>query len=256
MIGLWDWNSFKQKFSEAFCLISNETQYIDDFRILGLKLKPGQPVAEYFAEFNNLKKLLTYKEGSRICVYRFLFGLTEELREYVMVFKPTTIDSDIKLAQEAIQAVKPSKKLCKPVDNSKNTSTYLSSPPSPVTDPVEVSSFQFDDQDEPVLGYILKMDLIPQQVKPSYAMHWSMVLIREEIRSFYVLDTDQDLLILGLPFVKKYAHLISLIDLVEADLDDFKNFNSVKIQVNVFDYNGRYVNKMVKKALKMNLSLV
>ncbi|MDN6032746.1 MAG: hypothetical protein L0I26_10030 [Lactococcus lactis] len=347
-----DWNSFKQKFSEAFCPISNETQYIDDFRILGLKLKPGQPVAEYVAEFNNLRKLLTYKEGSRMCVSRFLFGLTEDLREYVMAFKPTTIESAIKLAQEGEESKKfsssgvgrnsdnhiyrfnsrprpvntetyarrgvkrfkrskPSKKLCKPVDNSKNTSTYLSSPPSPVTDPVEVNSFQFDDQNEPVVGYILKMDLTPQQVKPrlcnalvngtyqrsllidtgsttdvvSYdtvnqlgcvdkIVRYSGVkraaIIKDfvnvigyipleialtfkgkeikEIRSFYVLDTDQDLFILGLPFVKKYAHLISLSDLVEADLDNFKNFNSDRIQVNVFDYNGRYVNKIVKKA--------
>jgi hypothetical protein len=69
----------------------------------------------------------------------------------------------------------------------------------------------------------------------------------EEIRSFYVLDTDQELLILGLPFLKAHANVITLTDLMDADIDSLNFRNDKQLEVRYFDYNERYINNLVKK---------
>lgn len=65
----------------------------------------------------------------------------------------------------------------------------------------------------------------------------------QEERKFYVLNTDHDVFILGLPFVKDHVDEIELKDLVDVDYEQIKtNYNKRnQIQVNMSEYSERYL---------------
>lgn len=57
-----------------------------------------------------------------------------------------------------------------------------------------------------------------------------------ENRSFYVVDTNHHLFILGLPFIHKYKDIISLQDLVSADIQPLQSLSTDSIKVSTFDF--------------------
>ncbi|TID17214.1 hypothetical protein CANINC_004073 [Pichia inconspicua] len=68
----------------------------------------------------------------------------------------------------------------------------------------------------------------------------------QETRSFYVIDTDRDLFLLGLPFIQKYQNDISLQDLVSADIQPLQPLPNDNIQISTFEFEDNYVTTLLK----------
>ncbi|MDN6023375.1 MAG: hypothetical protein L0I32_06045 [Lactobacillus sp.] len=67
-----------------------------------------------------------------------------------------------------------------------------------------------------------------------------------ENRSFYVVDTNHHLFILGLPFIHKYKDIISLQDLVSADIQPLQSLSTDSIKVSTFDFDDNYIDTLLK----------
>lgn len=64
-----------------------------------------------------------------------------------------------------------------------------------------------------------------------------------ESRSFYVIDTSHEILILGLPFITTHSGILKLEDLITADIDKYRNLGEV-LQIKYFDLDTRYMNTL------------
>jgi hypothetical protein len=91
------WKEFKKNFEIAYYPTPSETRYIDDIKILSFKQDRGECVVEYANRFQIISQNLPHKEHKRFTISRFIYGLHKRLQSYVMVHKPTDLDTAVKL---------------------------------------------------------------------------------------------------------------------------------------------------------------
>ena len=65
-----------------------------------------------------------------------------------------------------------------------------------------------------------------------------------EARNFYVIDTAHRLIILGLSFMKAHVDVLTITDLLSADMSNYELLGQ-PIEVKYVDYNERYVSKLI-----------
>lgn len=94
------WEHFCSVFKTAYFPTSDTTLHVEDFKVLNLKMDGNETVASYSQKFTKYKQALDFIESTRFETSRYLNGLTEKIKRYVMNNKPLNINEAMQYAQE------------------------------------------------------------------------------------------------------------------------------------------------------------